>query len=513
MSLIKPIVLDETVKEFNENLTDILNNITKAEQKAAEATNSATSAAQSESEAKRYRNEAAAIVTPDGLAGQVTKNADKIAEISDVLSEEKHSSNFFNKNDVTVGYVSYDTGIIHRDNVGFVYTFIPFKANTEFGLYEVSDAQICFFNGETYISGVMASGGKYVGITPNNCNKICVSLRASLLNGAQLNKGNEKLPYEPYSIELVFNDETLLKSEVIQKALQNVTFNKISVGVSSVHKTIRSAIESVKNPSENNRYIIEIAEGIYNLKNEYSDVWGDADFIGCTVPPFTTLVGVGNRDNVIIIAEDTTTAESKRLKMATLNLYQTSSLENLTVNGNGLKYTIHDDFQKDQNDVFINEYRTIKNVVVKGDNPLTSSIYGAGLQNGTRTHFIDCVFSSANKIALVYFHNATSLIKRSGHIIFENCRFKSYNTSFGDCRLYLSSVRSALNVLTNKVTLKGTKVRTIYHSYEDNGADVIRWNVDGYANQIENLSGGAPLTDYTSLIATEEYTRYSDGAY
>ena len=33
----KPLVLDEIVREFNGNLTNILNNITKAEEKAYEA--------------------------------------------------------------------------------------------------------------------------------------------------------------------------------------------------------------------------------------------------------------------------------------------------------------------------------------------------------------------------------------------------------------------------------------------------------------------------------------------
>lgn len=273
------------------------------------------------------------------------------------------------------------------------------------------------------------------------------------------------------------------------------------------YTTLKSALASISNNSFYNRYVVEIYEGTYDLKEEYSAEWGESGFIGCTVPPFVKLKGVGARENIIITAEDTTTDQSIRILMATINLHQSSELENLTVKGEGLKYTVHDDFDSEK----LDGYREITDVTVMGDNPLTSAIWGAGAWARTKTRFKNCLFSSNNKVHVFYMHNNTSA-KYPSYIEFVNCRFKSYNTSFGSCRLFLSTANNP-NHAECYCTIIGSKVRSIYMSTEGT-ATTIDWKVTGFSNETD----GATITveGYESnvdLIATAEYSRYSDGAY
>jgi hypothetical protein len=155
--------------------------------------------------------------------------------------------------------------------------------------------------------------------------------------------------------------------------------------------------------------------------------------------------------------------------------------------------------------------REITDVTVLGDNPLTSAIWGAGAWAGTKTKFKNCIWSSNNKIAPFYMHNNTSA-ENPTYIEFENCRFKSYNMGFGDCRLFLSTANNP-NHAECYCTLIGTKVRTVYMSTEGS-ATTIDWKVTGFGNE----SNGTTITldGYSTnvdLIGTASYTRYADGAY
>lgn len=98
MSLIKPIVLDETVKEFNENLTSILNNITKAEEMANAAQASATNASASASSASQASEtaietlRATTLIANSGNADALsTANAADIIELNASITKTDKS--------------------------------------------------------------------------------------------------------------------------------------------------------------------------------------------------------------------------------------------------------------------------------------------------------------------------------------------------------------------------------------------------------------------------------------
>ena len=289
--------------------------------------------------------------------------------------------------------------------------------------------------------------------------------------------------------------------------IEKITTIKVKKDGSGDYSTLKAAIAAITNPSIYNRYIIEIYEGEYDLKSEYASEWGTSGFIGCTVPPFTRLKGVGNKNNIILKAEDTETSQDIRILMSTINLYQSSEMENLTIKGEGLKYTVHDDFDSNKYEGF----REFRDIVVLGDQPLTASIWGAGVWGNTKTRFVNCLFSSNNKVTPVYIHTNTSAVYPS-FVEFINCRFKSYNLSFGDCRLFLSSPANAKNTKAF-CTIIGTKVRTIYMSTEGSG-NSINWFVNGFGNETNGASiQTTGFDDNVDLIGTSQYSRYSDGAY
>lgn len=119
----KPIVLDETVKEFNENLTGILNNLTKAEEKAneaaasaalagANATNAASSASAAQTTAStltEFLNTKATLTAPAVDAGLSVTGAAADANITGQRIGDL-------RNSVGVGYCSNAKYAFVRNN-------------------------------------------------------------------------------------------------------------------------------------------------------------------------------------------------------------------------------------------------------------------------------------------------------------------------------------------------------------------------------------------------------------
>ena len=240
------------------------------------------------------------------------------------------------------------------------------------------------------------------------------------------------------------------------------------------YTSLRECFESIK-PSENNLYTVEIYKGTYNINSYYtSEEWSNEGFVGLFVPDYVTLKGVGNKTEIIIIASDT----EYRTNLSTLNLRNTSSLINVTVIAEKLRYAVHDDFASNDNAYY---KRYCKNCDFIGRDLRFWSVYGSGCKNGCDWEFIDCNFEFDGEVTGKYgFSNHNNIgWDREGFIKFDNCRFGGDGLRFG-------SLNTNANNINTQVKLIGCKMNELKLTEENavvSGAGIL-FTVTGYGNKI-----------------------------
>ena len=196
---------------------------------------------------------------------------------------------------------------------------------------------------------------------------------------------------------------------------------------------IRDAIDSITDASPKNPYRIEVYPGTYDVLSDYTDEEIEtADvpdyhngFPGPMLTDGMSLVGVGNRDDIIILGTlDPSDYNSQiRGNISTLNLQGNARLENLTVVCLYLRYCVHDDFDWDEPEQY---YRVVRNCrfdmqrstnASYDDGGTPPNSYGAGTKkSGMNSLFENCDFSTGLGI-----HTNSNLKKPTRHII-KNCR-------------------------------------------------------------------------------------------
>lgn len=199
--------------------------------------------------------------------------------------------------------------------------------------------------------------------------------------------------------------------------------------------TLRGAIDSITDASKDNPYRIEIYPGTYNVFEDYTQAEiEEADvpeyhqgFVGPMLTDGMSLVGVGNREEIIINGTlDTTTYNSTiRGNVSTLNIAGNGRLENLTVVCKYLRYCVHDDFYAPNNtepyDRVVKNCRfdMQRNVTASSDDTVTlPNAYGAGMNGkGMNSLFEDCDFSTGLGI-----HTSSSNSAFPVKTIVRNCR-------------------------------------------------------------------------------------------
>ena len=117
-----------------------------------------------------------------------------------------------------------------------------------------------------------------------------------------------------------------------------------------------SLIDALNSVDSDTHYRIEIKEGTYMLSDEWTaEELSNANypngFYGTVVPSNCDLIGIGDREKIIITAEanDSYTWNDTWTHISTLNVKGGSTIENLTIKNKGMRYTIHHDFQAAKN--------------------------------------------------------------------------------------------------------------------------------------------------------------------
>lgn len=285
--------------------------------------------------------------------------------------------------------------------------------------------------------------------------------------------------------------------------------NEITVDVngSGDFEKLQDAIESIVGNSKNNRFIIYIKEGEYDLAEGITDGENDSSVIGLTIPNWVTLKGLGNRENVVLKAKFI----NKMQYVSTLNFKETGAIENLTVTGENTRYVIHDDFARESNGY----KRIVKHCIIKGITTYYSTVYGAGTGDGADWEFEDVVFDGsqvgANSRPANTFtvHNVLAS-QKNRNIVFKNCIFVSTNeknVKFKTLAYRTSTgADNANNMLTN-VSLYGCKFDGTSKGFElvEENPDVYGKGCYYYVNGYGNVNAGYEITttdnkDYSNRV-------------
>ena len=426
--------------------------------------------------------------------------------------------NMFNKDSkgiVSGKYIDYSTGRAGTNAV-YEYQYIDVVGGITLSMNPFSYFQVAFFDSsDKYISGLNNKDCETF-LTPNTAVKMSVSYPSEKRDLIQIEKGSSHTDYEPYKVGIDGNmitagsvDESKLSDSVRNTLSKFDKINVIEVDVngSGQYTSLRDAIESITDASKSNKYEIHIKEGTYDIKSYYTDAeWAveNASFVGLKVPDYTTLIGVGNRENVILTASDST----QRNYISTLNLSNTSGLKNLSVKADGLRYTIHDDFATTGGTGYD---RVVENCYFYGKNLKLNYTYGCGIKQGANFIFKNCIFETVGAIPGLLIHNNTGWSIES-YIRIENCRFIPYDKSYNNNKGVLLSSLGTGSKFTY-VTAIGNIMRR-FELNENNVPLYGRGNMfklTGYANKFVHAGSSAGEDDvYINTTDGVDYSSYID---
>lgn len=410
-------------------------------------------------------------------------------DLGSIIIENESKNILSSLNFIKGKYISVSTGK-YMDNENYATSdFIKVKENTNYILSSfndnVFDAEIkCIFvffdASKKFINGLDTNKVT----TPNNCRYIRFCPHVSKLNKQlMLEEGTESSKtYIEYFKNVYINADKI----------ERINYITVDTNGDGDYTKIQDAIESIKNESRRNKYIIYIKEGEYDLAEGITDGENDASIVGVTVPNWTTLKGVGDRKNIILRAK----FNNKMQYVSALNFKETGGIENLTVIGENTRYTIHDDDARNANGY----ERNVKHCIIKGLSTYYSVVYGSGSGDGAKWDFEDVVFdgteTGANKKSGNTFtvHNLLSS-KQNRNISFKNCIFKSANE--GNVKFKTLAYRTATgkddarNMVTN-VALYGCKFEGVTKGLElvEENPDVYGKGCYYYVNGFGNINAG-----------------------
>lgn len=361
----------------------------------------------------------------DAEIGQLTKELEECIDVTasrNILAFENYTRGKY--------YSASSGSDRYNDSFTAIDDYVKIEPNTDYVFSIFSDGNyetmpnavvIQYDAGRKYISGAdvktfkTAINARYIRLSMAN---VYFDKQVMLEKGTEPSKIYES-PLKKYKIKNECIDDTQICDKVI--SILKIKKNEITVGASDCNfETLQEAISSIKDNTELNRYIICLKEGTYNLADGLDIT--DSSAIGVTVPNWVTIVGIGNRENVILECR----LDSKNQNISALNFKETSGIENLSIIGENTRYAIHDDFARESKGYD----RRIKHCIIRGENTYYSTVYGAGTGDGANWKFEDVVFDGT-KTGTNYKKGNTFTVhnilksQKNREITFTNCRFLS----------------------------------------------------------------------------------------
>lgn len=212
--------------------------------------------------------------------------------------------------------------------------------------------------------------------------------------------------------------------------------------------SVVDAVKSINDSSETNVYDIYINEGEYNIIEEYfgKEDYTDTNDGGLSLPDYVNLIGLGDRDKVILKGEmpDSIKYRTSRA-FSTLNVKYNNNIYNMTITAYNCRYPMHDQ----TTDSGENCARYIKNCIFihKGYNgtPYTGVVdeehntteyrwgsahaYGQGTNNGSYCEFEYSMFDAQGNTGCAFLTHDNKDAVKGTEIKISHCQFNNKGTS------------------------------------------------------------------------------------
>lgn len=212
--------------------------------------------------------------------------------------------------------------------------------------------------------------------------------------------------------------------------------------------SVVDAVKSINDSSETNVYDIYINEGEYNIIEEYfgKEDYTDTNDKGLSLPDYVNLIGLGDRDKVILKGEmpDSIKYRTSRV-FSTLNVKYNNNIYNMTITAYNCRYPMHDQ----TTDSGENCTRYIKNCIFihKGYNgaPYTGVVdeehntteyrwgsahaYGQGTNNGSYCEFEYSMFDAQGNTGCAFLTHDNKDAVKGTEIKISHCQFNNKGKS------------------------------------------------------------------------------------
>lgn len=278
-----------------------------------------------------------------------------------------------------------------------------------------------------------------------------------------------------------------LLDEYLTNSVKTTT---LTVGVGKTYTSLRTALEYAASiASATNRILIEFYGGgtPYEIRNDITDAdLANSSFIGLIVPDYVKIKGMGGDfdKNVIQLTLESDIDTETRRRISTLNTYQASELENLTIIGTRTRYAVHDDYAS-----AYNVERTMRNLHVIAESTVLNRPWGAGYRSGCTWNFIDCIFENLGSSYAFSAHN-TNGSTESAILNFENCRFITTPSELDptyDRGVCFGSLNNLTNGVVNYISMKGCAIDRVV-MYEESAGSYgagIKTRMLGFGNTVK----------------------------
>ena len=294
-----------------------------------------------------------------------------------------------------------------------------------------SNGYLCFYDDFHNRVGDRIRGG--TAVIPHGAKFVRYSLANSAYTNAaervMLEFSDQMTPFESY--KKTSHEGFLKSSEHIIKQ------NTITVGVGKEYNSFVDAVNSITDSGYYNRYTIEVYDGVYNTIESKKIRDG---YKGCIIPDWVSLVGIGDRNNIVLTAALSDAQYRDYAKnISTLNYMGNGKIENVTIKAKNIRYCVHDDHGTEQMVSAEHTYKYVKFIYESVDDAfanigLAAMPIGIGAQTDKSVIFENCDFETHRGSYSILIHdNSASTQERGARLTVDSCNFINKTTSGTQC--------------------------------------------------------------------------------
>ena len=248
--------------------------------------------------------------------------------------------------------------------------------------------------------------------------------------------------------QYTFNEDILNRVLELEKKSPNHKALIVDKNGLGDFTSVVDAVKSINDSSETNVYDIYINEGEYNIIEEYfgEEDYTDVNDKGLSLPDYVNLIGLGDRDKVILKGEMPDSIKYRTSQaFSTLNVEYNNNIYNMTITAYNCRYPMHDQ----TTDSSENCVRHIKNCIFihKGYNgmPYTGVVneehntteyrwgsahaYGQGTNNGSYCEFEYSMFDAQGNTGSAFLTHDNKDAVKGTEIKISHCQFNNKGTS------------------------------------------------------------------------------------